>query len=458
MASWLGDWFAKVRGYAPLFALACLAAMWPMLYNGFPIVYDDTGVYLGSPGHLYPPFPHFYTAFVFLLRSAGSLDAVVAVQAFIAVYTLVVAVAKLSNRVVSPKTVAAIVFVLAVSQLPWLTSMIMPDFLLGIGLVALLTLALKFNDLSLVDRALLFVIATGAAVCATANALVMIPFAILLLLAIWLIDGSIGRSKTLAVAGFAALTIALPLAANMIIFHQTTYAIGSSARLFSKFVDKGVAVPFLERECGHSRYVACDFLPQIREVKGGEDFLWAGLADETGAWFDPSGEFARLNMRIIVDSPGAVVSVAAEDVLTLLGRPTLFADEGREIISHRDPVDPVHVAITQTEPHALSTFLAARQQNDMPGKALLRRAYTWATLLSLALTIVTLFIVARNRDRQMLAVALLLVAAIVISTVVHGALSSPVARYMVKVSWLLWLVPIVATLRRSKAGLSVKFV
>jgi hypothetical protein len=458
MALRLGDWFAAVRGYAALFALAWLVAMWPMLYNGFPIVYDDTGVYLGSPEHLYPPFPHFYTAFVFLLRSAGSLYAVVAVQALIAVYTLVVAITKLSDRRVSPTTVAAIVLLLAVTQLPWLGSTIMPDFLLGIGLVALLTLALKFHDLTVVDRVLLFAIATGAAVCASANALVMIPFAILLMLTARLLDGRIDSAKALVLAAFAALTIALPLAANTIVFHRTTYAIGSSARLFSKFVDKRIAVPFLERKCGHSRYAACDFLPRIRQVKGGEDFLWTGLADETGAWFDRSGDFALLNMRIIADRPGTVASAAGEDVVTLFGRPTLFANEGREIISHRDPADPAHVAIAETEPHSLTTFLAARQQKDMLGKAPLRRAYTWATLLSLALTIATFVIAARNRDRQILAVALLLVAAIVISTVVHGALSSPVARYMVKVSWLLWLVPIVATLRRSKAGLSVKFV
>jgi hypothetical protein len=237
----------------------------------------------------------------------------------------------------------------------------------------------------------------------------------------------------------------------MIIFHQTTYAIGSSARLFSKFVDKGVAVPFLERECGHSRYVACDFLPQIREVKGGEDFLWAGLADETGAWSDQSGDFARLNMRIIIDSPGIVASIAVEDALTLFGRLTLFAPRGREIISHRDPADPARVAIAETEPRALMVFLAARQQNDTLGKASLQLAYTWMTLLSLALTLVTLVIVVRRGDRQMLAIALLLIAAICISAMIHGALSSPVARYMVKVSWLLWLVPSVAALRRLKA-------
>jgi hypothetical protein len=436
-----------VGGYAPLFILALLIAMWPMFYNGFPVVYDDTGVYLGSPGDLYPPFPHFYTAFVFLLRSAGSLYLVVAVQALLTVYTLTIATAKLALRPVSAATIVPILLLLLVTQLPWLVSTIMPDFLLGLGVAALLTLCLRFRDLAFADRTLLFAVATGAAVSATANALVMIPFVFLILIAVRMFDGRADRKGVLFAAAFVTFATALPIAANTIIFHRTTYAIGSSARLFSKFVDKRIAVPYLEQECGRTHYVACDFLPQMRGITEGEGFLWAGLADESGAWFDRSGDFARLNRRIIAERPGTVAAIAAQDVLTLAQRPTLFAPEGRDFVSHSDPADPARAAVAATEPQSLRALLAAHQQNESIARRELRRSYEWMTLAGIALTLVTLIAAVRRRDHQMVKIALLVVAAVVISTAIHGGLSTPVARYMVKVSWLLWLVPTIGAIR-----------
>jgi hypothetical protein len=432
-----------------LLALAWLVAMWPMFYNGFPLLYDDSGAYLGSSGHLHPAFPQFYTAFVFLLRSVFTPYAIVAVQALLVGYTLAVAISKLSDRQMSAATIGSTVVVIAATQLPWLVSTIMPDFLLGIGILALLTLFLKLHDLAAADQFLLFLIATAAAVCATANALVMIPFAILACVTAMRLDVRANRARLLIAAAFLTLAIVLPVAANTIIFDRTTYAIGSSARLFSKFVEKGIAVPFLHRECRQTRYVACNYLPRIRAIEGPEDFLWEGVASDSGAWFDRSGDFMRLDLHIISQEPAVVASIATADVLTLFNRPTLFGS-GREIMPRRDPADPARIAIAAREPDSLMAALTARQQTDSLNKALLDQAYRWLTVLSLALALVTL-LVTRTRDRLLLAILLLLGAGIVISTTIHGALSTPAARYFVKVSWLLWLIPVLAALRTKRS-------
>ncbi len=182
--------------------LALFAAVWPMIYNHFPLVYDDTGVYLGSPGHLFKPFPHFYTAFVFGVTRAAPLQGVVWVQGLLATAVIAIALARLSAETLSWKVYGATACLFGVTQLPWLVSMIMPDFLLGIGLIALLTLMVKLEDLPTGERSFFFAVALGAAICATANGLVML----VVVCALLLLSG-LRRSASRAVAPLPQLPL-----------------------------------------------------------------------------------------------------------------------------------------------------------------------------------------------------------------------------------------------------------
>ena len=116
--------------------------LWPALWNGYPIVFADTGTYLSQAIHRYAGWdrPVFYSLFMLPLHLTLTVWPVVAAQALLAAWVLWLVV-----RVLAP-AVSAVAFVtgwpaVVGTWLPWLVCELMPDLftpllVLVLGLLA----------------------------------------------------------------------------------------------------------------------------------------------------------------------------------------------------------------------------------------------------------------------------------------------------------------------------------
>jgi len=109
------------------FLLATLVLLWPALWNGYPIVFADSGTYLSQAVHRYLGWdrPVFYSLFLLPLHLTLTTWPIVIAQAL-----LTASVLHLLCRVLDCRhwVLPALAGVLALtSWLPWLVCQVMPD-------------------------------------------------------------------------------------------------------------------------------------------------------------------------------------------------------------------------------------------------------------------------------------------------------------------------------------------
>jgi hypothetical protein len=147
-----------------IFAVPAAAAflLWPALWNGFPIVFADTGTYLSQAIHHYAGWdrPVFYSLFMLPLHATVTVWPVVVVQALLTAWVLWLVSRALLPGMSAPAFVGG-VFVLSVcTWLPWLVSELMPDLFTPLLVLVLCLLAWVPALLSRSERVLLVALAT----------------------------------------------------------------------------------------------------------------------------------------------------------------------------------------------------------------------------------------------------------------------------------------------------------
>jgi hypothetical protein len=120
---------ATDRPIVPWVPAAAVLLLWPALWNGYPIVFADTGTYLSQAIHHYAGWdrPIFYSLFMLPLHCTITVWPVIVVQALLAAWVLWL-VCRAVVPDMSGMAFACGVALLAVgSWLPWIVSELMPD-------------------------------------------------------------------------------------------------------------------------------------------------------------------------------------------------------------------------------------------------------------------------------------------------------------------------------------------
>jgi hypothetical protein len=124
--------------------LSAAALMWPSLWNGYPLVFADTGTYLSQAIEHYIGWdrPVFYSLFLLPLHMTITIWPAIVAQALLVAYTL-----HLVRRTLLPAfsawwLVPIAVFLSVATALPWFASQLVPDVF-----TSLLVLVLSFFQL-----------------------------------------------------------------------------------------------------------------------------------------------------------------------------------------------------------------------------------------------------------------------------------------------------------------------
>ena len=242
------------------FLAGVLLLMWPALYNGYPLVYSDTGTYLKTSIILEPPAdrPVGYGFFIRAVTWEATTWTVVIAQAVI-IYLLTLRAVKLFFK--RPLFLHfCIIFLLAfLSSLPWYTAQLMPDVFAG---VVILTVFLFFYDADTWTRRILY-----GFLLAFFTLFHYSFFPVVFLTATVVVMLKLRRLRTEKVFLFKYLSVLACLGAAVLFVMGYNYSergkfqfsFSSNVFLVAKFTDGGVLSAYLKDNCGKKDIIFCNY-------------------------------------------------------------------------------------------------------------------------------------------------------------------------------------------------------
>jgi len=419
------------------------ALLWPALWNGFPIVFYDTGGYLARPfeATLAMGRSALYGAFLMLGIKHHFWPNIIVQAALVA--WLVALTLRLHGFGGRPWLATAIVIGLCASTgLSWYAAQLMPDILVSAFVLAFAMLAFHAAGLRRWETIILIVVIAAAIashMSILALALGLVAFlAVLRVLVTWLNVTWLNLPPpALALPAIAVATgVLLAPLSNFVVTGQLAFTPGGFNFVFSRLAQDGIVERYLADRCPDSTIRLCAYraeLPRTSDV-----WMWA---EESPVY--KLGGFERFEpeaRRIVIESlalyPAMNVRAALIDTINQFGD-----------IATGDGLTPwswhTQWTFERFAPGALKRYLASRQVQKPFD-------FSWANLIHIpvqALAIAALpVIVWLGRGRSIAAFAALLFVALIGNAVICGVLSSPHDRYQSRLAWLAPLIVVVAAL------------
>jgi hypothetical protein len=426
----------------PLAALAMVAALlWPALWNGFPIVFYDTGGYLDAAmsGILANGRSTLYGFFLRLgIPTNFWLNIVVQAGAIAWLIAATLRAHGLGGG--RPHLAVSVTLgMAALTSLPWYAAQLMPDVWLPAGAITLYLLAFRSGAFRLWEKALLGLIAAFAIAGHMATlALTLTVTAALLLLRLlaprWLRPRPALRDPALAVlAG-----VLLILSANLLIAGRFTFTPGGENFLFGRLIETGIAKRYLADHCPDRRLRICSFRNELPDK--GDDWLWDTESPlrRVGGWEKFAGEAQHIVLHSMLAYPGLHLRAAADGAASQF----FLLKSGDDITAW---TWHTHGMLENLAPQVFPSFRAARQQRtgfDFSRMNMLHVPMALGAVL--ALPVIVLLSRGRRMRRSAAALALFMLLVLAGNAVICGVLSNPHARYQSRLIWLAPLALVVA--------------
>jgi len=409
-------WLVAIAGM--LFVL-----LGPALWNGFPLIFPDTGGYLTRPIEGVPTLGRsaLYGWFLYLAMPLAFWPVIVAQAAATAwIIVLTLRCHGLGGR---PWLALGIATALSVfTSLPWFAAQLMPDILFSLAVLALHLLLFRTTELTTAERCGL-----GALIAiAIASHMAALALCLGLLVALRLLAfvTSLGLPPVRLRDGAIAVTggIALCLASNAAITGVVGFTPGGTSFLFGRLIEYGVAQRYLHEHCPDPALRLCAYARHM--PVSADDWLWANdtpfykLGGVEG--FEP--EEKHIILETLKLYPMMHLRTALDATFEQL---TSFQTE----IS-LDDNDPTFDAIRDHAPSLLPVYQSARQQTQGFDVATLNLVHVPAAALAIAAIIVALTARRRlNVPPEILALCVVVLTALLVNAAICGVFSHPVDRY-----------------------------
>jgi hypothetical protein len=435
----------------PAAAALMVALLGPALWNGFPLIYADTGGYLLRPfaGALELGRSALYGAF---LAAAIPLEfwPNVLVQAALAIWIIVLTL-RTHLEGLRPAIVLLVVLALAgLTSLPWTVSQLMPDVFVPLAALAFHLLAFRSTQLRTIEIVGLgalaaFAIASHMSILGMGLAL-LAAYAVMLLPALRF---ELPRPRLALPAAALCAGIGLALTSNAMIGGQFAFTPGGANFLFGRLVQDGIVGRYLERVCPDPTLRLCAYRNELPESN--DDWMWSPESPfhKLGSWQEFTPEAERIIVGTILTDPGAHIVTAVRAALQQLV--TLGTGEG---VSPEDHQHAVWV-LSEHAPYAMARFNAAGQQRDLFDFT----AINWVQVpiaLTATAALPIIVVLLRRRRPAVAALALTALLALLANAAICGIFSVPNARYQSRLAPIAALAALVAVLdlRRSRQSRS----
>jgi hypothetical protein len=434
--------------------LAVLAAaallLWPALWNGYPIVFADTGTYLSQAINHYAGWdrPVFYSLFMLPLHATVTVWPVVAAQGLLTVWVLRVVCRALLPTMPEPAFVGGTALLAACTWLPWIVSELMPDVFTPLLILVVCLLAWVPQRLSRRERA----ICVGLAAFMIATHQSSLPLACGLLAVLGVLSGPVmagaghrGRAldgapprpnpcpvphRWVLLVLPPALALLALCSANLAAHGRFAISPFGNVFLLARVIYDGPGMDTLRRDCPSAHWRLCPYRDAFPPTS--DDFLWA-----------PGSPLFQV---------GGAKSVS-QDVEAII-RATLAADplgEARAAWSNTQKQltafasgDGLNPWPTQVSPwikrdfpaRETAAYASARQQAGTLAVAPPLAALHMLTSVAGVVGCVLLLPVAFIRRAPCFGFLLAVLIALPVSAAITGSLSAPHDRYQSRIMWL----------------------
>lgn len=400
-----------------------LALLLPALWNGFPLIFPDTGGYLERPmlGTLENGRAAIYGLFLYAGIPLAFWPNVI-LQSALMVWLLLLTMRAqgLGGR---PWLALAIVTMLCIGTgLPWFAGLLMPDILFPAAVLAIYLLAFQANQLSRWENtglAVLIAVAipshmAAAGLCAG------------VIVALWVLSrlprlGVPKPALTVAAAAVATGILLCPVS-NFAITGQFTFTPGGTGFLFGRLVDDGIIERYLDERCPDPALRLCAFKDEMPDEV--DDWLWGHDSPlyKLGGWEGHRSEQQAIIRDTLRRYP---LTHAIAAVTAIFDQFTTFATE-----FSIDDNDPTVDTFDKYLPRLYPQLMSARQQAQRFDIAPLN--YIHVPVSGLAMAALFGVLIFRRRlalTPQYTALCLTILLALAVNAAVCGIFSHAVDRY-----------------------------
>ena len=369
--------------------LLTILFLWPSLYNGFPLVYSDTGTYIGSGLSLYVPNdrPISYGLFILFTSFKSSLWGPVFVQSFIfsfVYHRLMTDVLRVTNF---RHEVGMTILVVSLSGIAWYCSQLMPDVWIAISILVL-TVMLFSKRMHWYYPVIL---AMGIAMHNSHLAVIVTA-----ILVIYLFKS---RLPILAMHSFKMPLIGLLLGAFTMLFlnvgfdNEWRLTTGGSVFLTARLLDTGLLQSFLDEKCERKEYPFCSYRNNL--PSSSREFLWdAGSPlNILDAW-DSKSDICQELVIDLLTTPSYLMRFIGQNILASISQLTQIG-VGSGLVSewYQSSSSPPYSEISKHFPHSIKPYLQSRQNINLWGQGLSFKYINMLNALAflISLLMITLF-------------------------------------------------------------------
>jgi hypothetical protein len=250
-------------------AFAAMLLVWPALWNGYPIVFSDTGTYLSQAIERYASWdrPIIYSLFLLPLHMTLTTWPAIVVQALLVAHVL-----HLARRTLLPEApvwwLLPLTGALSIaSSLPWITSQLTPDVFTGVLVLVLALLVFASDRLSARER--IWLVALAAFMIATHLSHVLLAFVLLTVL----LPLHRRRPATVLCSMVPlALAVLALVSVNILAFGRVSLSPFGNMFLLTRVIYDGPGLDVLRRDCPAARWRLCPFVDRLPAAA--DDFLW----------------------------------------------------------------------------------------------------------------------------------------------------------------------------------------
>ncbi|WP_237215490.1 hypothetical protein [Falsiroseomonas oryziterrae] len=423
------------RGGTPVLAvvLGGLILAWPAAWNGYPLVFADTGTYLGQALLLYLGWdrPATYSVFAHALHWRLTLWTIPVVQGLVTAHLLSLVLRTLGRPGARAVLLACGLLALA-TGLPFLVAQVMPDLFTTLVVLALWLLGFGWERLGRWERWYVLLLATAGIAFHLSHVPLAAGLAIVAGAVTWVARGAppaLGAAGRMAAPlGVAMLAL---VALNAAGHGRLSLSPFGSVFMAARLIDDGPGLRTMDARCEEAGWQVCAWRAQL--PMGFNHFLWepdAPLARMGGgkAWGAEASDIVR---ETLAREPGAVVA----ETLRNAWRQFVWFGTGDGLEPWRGVPGPEPL-IVRFFPGELGAFRESRQyagllQPEARALSPLHVALGW---LGLALLPAAAWL--RRRDLPALALCLMVLAASLGNALVTGGLSGVNERYQGRIAWL----------------------
>jgi hypothetical protein len=436
-------YFAAVLGVT-------LLMLFPAIWNGFPLVYSDTGTYIASGFQSFVPHDR-PLAYGFILRHTSlseSLWFTVAAQALFTALLLWAYYKLFLQQAPKPKTFLILGIALAIfSTLPWYSSFLMADAFTGQSFLLFLFLCFGLNQNPWRNLGLVLLYWLLTATHLTHANTHLFVWAVLLLLMTYKPIRKVISFKRWAAVGLIVLLnyLFLPsfhwLAGNYFGYPQKSYYY-----LSSRFSENGSMKVVLDQHCPDKNWKLCAYKDSL--PNNGSDFLWTDKSplNKLNGWGQELTELKEINKAVMLQPD--LWQLNLHHFVQIAWKQIGKTAVAEEYLVY-DTLTPPGWETANHFRNELSQYLQSKQQQDT-ALAVSKPLSKWMNIcLVLSLVILLLSVVsAFGSTRQNLVILLSLAA--YVGNVLAVSIASEGARYNSRLYWIFPMMAILIVLKYFK--------